>query len=455
MAQEALFVQDDDAPPDVPRLELQRSTSDEIKNMIDGAPPRKPLASSSVPYYAAAAAALAITGSLAYNRFKKKDEEEEVEIEQPKRVKQRLRGDADYRLDGIDAEDSQIKMVNFGAKLIQEVYRVRDDSQGGLNLFTPLKDVITGNVRKYYRIPETQFLGLDRYDTGNDLSQGFYDDNTFYFAIRGLDIKNDFRDFIQGGAMAVESLQTDDPNDFGTIFDSDVEMLEKSLLEAVRTYPNKKFVLLGHSRGAMASLVLGRKLNIQTHAYNPASKRGEYHRDYSGHDTHNINIYTTNRDIVPSHLRNTAGYSPETHINIITQNQDIMFEHGIGHFVDSNGWMSLRVRDNPLNEFYTEDDDTIIVDPFIERIEYAEPVFNNRPFTPQNTLKDNITRDKIKNRVTPSIIGDALDTDGDMVVTYIEFVRYWTKRGYPINRIKTMFKLLDLNGDNVLDNNEY
>ena len=72
MAQEALFVQDDDAPPDVPRLELQRSTSDEIKNMIDGAPPRKPLASSSVPYYAAAAAALAITGSLAYNRFKKK-----------------------------------------------------------------------------------------------------------------------------------------------------------------------------------------------------------------------------------------------------------------------------------------------------------------------------------------------------------------------------------------------
>jgi len=132
-----------------------------------------------------------------------------------------------------------------------------------------------------------------------------------------------------------------------------------------------------------------------------------------------------------------------------------MFEHGIGHFVDSNGWMSLRVRDNPLNEFYTEDDDTIIVDPFIERIEYAEPVFNNRPFTPQNTLKDNITRDKIKNRVTPSIIGDALDTDGNMVITYIEFVRYWSKRGYSMDKIKKMFKLLDLNNDNVLDNNEY
>ena len=416
----------------------------------------EPLATNSVPYYAAAAAALAITGSLAYNRFKKEDEEEvEIEQEQPKRVKQRLRGDADYRLDGIDAEDSQIKMVNFGAKLIQEVYKIRDDSQGGLNLLTPLKDIMTGNVRKYYRVPETQFLGLDRYDTGNDLSQGFYDDNTFYFAIRGLDIKNDFRDFIQGGAMAVESLQTDDPNDFGTIFHADVDMLEKSLLEAVRLYPNKKFVLLGHSRGAMASLVLGRKLNIQTHAYNPASKRGEYHRDYSGHDTHNINIYTTNRDIVPSHLRNTAGYSPETHINIITQNQDIMFEHGIGHFVDANGWLSLRVRENPLNEFYTEDDDTIIIDPFIERIEYMQPVFNERPFTPQNTLSFNVTNDKIKNRVTPSIIGDALDTDGDMVVTYIEFVRYWSKRGYSMDKIKQMFKSLDLNNDNVLDNNEY
>ena len=71
--------------------------------------------------------------------LKKKDEEEveiEIEIEQPKRVKQRLRGDADYRMDGIHAEDSQIKMLNFGAKLIQEVYKIRDDSQGGLNLLT-------------------------------------------------------------------------------------------------------------------------------------------------------------------------------------------------------------------------------------------------------------------------------------------------------------------------------
>ena len=450
--QDAIFVEDEDAQIDP----IRNMRTPQIQNMEFGAPPSEFTPNNKVPYYVAATAALAITGSLAYNRLKKKDEEEEeIEIEQPKQVKQRLRGDADYRMDGIHAEDSQIKMLNFGAKLIQEVYKIRDDSQGGLNLLTPLKDVITGNVRKYYRIPETQFLGLDRYDTGNDLSQGFYDDNTFYFAIRGLDIKNDFRDFIQGGAMAVESLQTDDPNDFGTIFEKDVDMLEKSLLEAVRLYPNKKFVLLGHSRGAMASLVLGRKLNIQTHAYNPASKRGEYHRDYEGYDTHNINIYTTNRDIVPSHLRNTAGYSPETHINIITQNQDIMFEHGIGHFVDAAGWLSLRVRDNPLNEFYSEDDKTIIIDPFIEQIQYAEPVFKQQPFTPQNTLSFDVTKDKIKNRVTPSIIGEAIDADGDMVVTYIEFVRYWSKRGYSITKIKEMFRALDLNGDNVLDNNEY
>jgi len=40
-------------------------------------------------------------------------------------------------------------------------------------------------------------------------------------------------------------------------------------------------------------------------------------------------------------------------------------------------------------------------------------------------------------------------------VTYIEFVRYWSKRGYSITKIKEMFRALDLNGDNVLDNNEY
>tara|TARA_B110000285_G_C15116283_1_gene614287 strand:- start:1147 stop:2484 length:1338 start_codon:yes stop_codon:yes gene_type:complete len=442
--QDAIFV-DEDVPG--PPGALTGARSSELENMMEGAPPREFMPNNKAPYYVAATAALAITGSLAYNRFKKEDTIEEEPI---KKTTQRLRGDADYRMDGIHAQDSQVKMVNFGAKLIQEVYKVRNTAQGGLNLLSPLKDIVTGEVRKYYTIPDDEFLGLKRYDTGNDLAMGFYDEDTFYFAIRGLDVKNDFRDFVQGGAMALKSLSSGDPDDMGSVFSADVSMLEKSLLQAVRLYPNKKFVLLGHSRGAAASLVLGRKLNLQTHAYNPASTRGEYHRDYSGYDTHNINIYTTNRDIVPRNLRNTAGYSPETHVNIITQNQDIMFEHGIGHFVDSQGWMSLRVRDNPLNEFYDEDDDVIIMDPFIERIEYAPQAFSNIPFIPNNRIRENID-----NVVNPSSGDDALDLDGDGVITYVEFVRYWSKRGRDMDTIKQMFKSLDINGNNVLDANEY
>ena len=146
--QDAIFVEDEDGR----KSPLRGMRTPQIKNMELGAPPREFMPNNKVPYYVAATAALAITGSLAYNRFKKKDEEEveiEIEQEQPKQVKQRLRGDADYRMDGIHAEESQIKMLNFGAKLIQEVYKIRDDSQGGLNLLTPLKDIITGNVIAY------------------------------------------------------------------------------------------------------------------------------------------------------------------------------------------------------------------------------------------------------------------------------------------------------------------
>jgi len=443
---DTIFVEDEvPGPPSM----IRRAATDEMNNMEFGAPP-KPLMDSRTPYYAAAAAALAVSGTIAYNRYKqsamiKEEEEEDV----PKKSTQRLRGDADYRMDGIDAEDSQVKMINFGAKLIQEVYSIRNTAQGGLNVLSPIKDALTGERRKYYNIPKDEFLGLTRYDTGNDLAMGFYDDDTFYFAIRGLDVKNDFRDFIQGGAMALKTLSAGDPDDMGGVFKDDVMILEKALLAAVRQYPDKKFVLLGHSRGGIASLILGRKLNLQTHAYNPASNRAEHHRDYEGYDTSNINIYTTNRDMVPRNLRNTAGFSPETHINIITQNQDIMFEHGIGHFADAQAWMSLRVRENPLNEFFSEEDD-VIVDPFIERIEYPVQAFSNIPFIPNNFSRVNLDNEVIA--PTPS---ESMDADGDGVVTYIEFVRYWSKRGYSMDRIKEMFNTMDVNGNNILDSGEF
>jgi len=42
-----------------------------------------------------------------------------------------------------------------------------------------------------------------------------------------------------------------------------------------------------------------------------------------------------------------------------------------------------------------------------------------------------------------------------MVVTYVEFVRYWSKRGRDMDTIKKMFKSLDVNNDGVLTGNEY
>ena len=458
--QQAIFVRsvsDEIKPPGA----LKFASSSETQNMERGAPNLEQPPTGNIPYYVGATAALALSGSLLYKMRNKNEEiiiEEEGEavVDTPKQSNQRLRGDADYRFEGIDASKSQLKIVHLGAKLIEEVYSTRRKGQSA-NVFKPIKDTITGDNRKSYNVPDDKFLGLDRHDMGNDLSQGFSNDNTFYFAIRGLDIVNDARDFVEGIAMGVESVQTDNPDDFGSIFDNDVKILEKSLLDAIRKYPNKKFVILGHSRGGAVSLQLGRKFNLETHSFNAASKRGEFYRDYEGYDTSNINIYTTNRDLVPAHLRNTASYSPETHINIITANQDMLFEHGISHFTSSDGWLSLRVKENPSNEYdfdgpefeFIQDTTAIIDEPFIkEEIQFTKNVFNNVPFVPNNK----IVEPKI---VEPKISTNKLDADNDGFITYREFKSYWKSKGLTDKRIDELFNSLDKDNNRVLDSNEY
>jgi len=455
--QQAIFVRSSSDEVPKPPGSLKFASSSDVKNMEKGAPNLEQKPTGNIPYYVAATTALALSGSLLYKMRKKdedtiiEEEEPEAVVDTPKQSNQRLRGDADYRFEGIDAAKSQLKIVHLGAKLIEEVYSVRRTGQSK-NVFKPIKDTITGDNRKSYSIPEDKFLGLERHDMGNDLSQGFSNDNTFYFAIRGLDIVNDARDFVEGIAMGVESVQSDNPDDFGSIFDNDVKILEKSLLDAIRKYPNKKFVILGHSRGGAAALQLGRKFNLQTHSFNAASKRGEHYRDYEGYDTSNINIYTTNRDLVPSHLRNTGEYSPETHINIITGNQDLLLEHGIGHFTSADGWLSLRVKENPSNEYdfdgpefdFIQDTTAYIDEPFIkEEINFTPNVFNDTPFTPNNNI------------VEPKIRANKLDADGDGFISFAEFKSYWKSKGLSDKRIDELFASLDKDNNKVLDPNEY
>ena len=139
-------------------------------------------------------------------------------------------------------------------------------------------------------------------------------------------------------------------------------------------------------------------------------------------------------------------------INIITGNQDLLLEHGIGHFTSADGWLSLRVKENPSNEYdfdgpefdFIQDTTAYIDEPFIkEEINFTPNVFNDTPFTPNNNI------------VEPKIRANKLDADGDGFISFAEFKSYWKSKGLSDKRIDELFASLDKDNNKVLDPNEY
>ena len=423
-------------------------------------PPQPP---PQTPYYVAATAALAAGGLAAYNSRKKRDDDDKEKMTK-----------------------NELEEMAIHKDMIEVQYANRKSA--GRDFFT--------STNERTAIPETTLEDDRKLDVGDykfveasDLYALFENEkiNKRVLAIRGLRPDLDFKDLKQAprmGAQTVLKLNLDTGNQYK----KDYEDIEDYLLNL----PNyKDVVITGHSRGGETGLQLARKHKLKAHIFQPvsvknieavASKEGIVDmKDSSLSEddatiTFTINerrIYTNKEDTTPSNLVNPTDtsekqyiidYDPSLHSNtamipgfkqLSAHKLNNFHKEAVGYAASSK--IDLARGDYHINHLtereaielgYDMGDDDYY-------IEYMQPVFNDRPFTPQNTLKDNVTNDKIKNRVTPSIIGDALDTDGNMVISYIEFVRYWSKRGYPINKIKEMFKSLDLNNDNVLDSNEY
>ena len=425
-------------------------------------PPQPP---PQTPYYVAATAALVAGGLAAYNSRKKRDDDDKEKMTK-----------------------NELEEMAIHKDMIEVQYANRKSA--GRDFFA--------STNERTAIPETTLEDDRKLDVGDykfveasDLYALFENEkiNKRVLAIRGLRPDLDFKDLKQAprmGAQTVLKLNLDTGNQYK----KDYEDIEDYLLNL----PNyKDVVITGHSRGGETGLQLARKHKLKAHIFQPvsvknieavASKEGIVDmKDSSLSEddatiTFTINerrIYTNKEDTTPSNLVNPTDtsekqyiidYDPSLHSNtamipgfkqISAHKLNNFHKEAVGYAASSK--IDLARGDYHINHLTEREAIELGYDmgddPFIERIQYADPVFNERPFTPQNTLKDNITRDKIKNTITPSIIGDALDTDGNMVISYIEFVRYWSKRGYSMDKIKQMFKSLDLNNDNVLDNNEY
>jgi hypothetical protein len=237
----------------------------------------------------------------------------------------------------------------------------------------------------------------------------FINDNKkeLVYAVRGISLNNrddlvtltnDIIPIYQGGLRGGNK-------HLGSTIEEDLFEIENIYKIHKREYPEYKHVFTGHSRGGGIALALGRKNNVETHAYAPISSKikGRYYES-ADYDPENINIYYTAFDIAPKYLREEANRSLENH-NLIPVKKNvkewfISRGHSIEHFLEE-----------PTN----------LLEPIPKKLKPDRQVKKL-----QKTIKVNLN---------------------NIFVTYNNF--------YSQNKLYNIFKRVDKNGDGYLNEEEY
>ena len=434
-------------------------------------PPQPP---PQTPYYVAATAALVAGGLAAYNSRKKRDDDDKEIMTK-----------------------NELEEMAIHKDMIEVQYANRKSA--GRDFFT--------STNERTAIPETTLEDDRKLDVGDykfveasDLYALFENEkiNKRVLAIRGLRPDLDFKDLKQAprmGAQTVLKLNLDTGNQYK----KDYEDIEDYLLNL----PNyKDVVITGHSRGGETGLELARKHRLKAHIFQPVTVRdieavGSREgivgmKDTSLNDddaaiTFTMNerrIYTNKEDTTPSNLVNPRDtsekqyiidYDPSLHSNtamipgfkqLSAHKLNNFHKEAVGYAASSKNDLvdfgdDLDFNDYPINHLTEReaielgydmgDDDYDIEDDFsidefanIRDSDLIVPVskrsilFSDVPFIPN----------------TSQMQQDKLDANGDGIVSYNEFYRYYKRKGYTDMGIKKLFKSLDSNNDGVLTANE-
>jgi hypothetical protein len=204
------------------------------------------------------------------------------------------------------SEDEKKEMNKF-AKMIQVVYDRR--KAGGTNFV----DINPAFRQRDVNIPNQDVEGYKFERTGNDLTGVFINDEKgeIVIAMRGLMPLNDKKDLLQFPEMTASSALEEQRGDaFGKTFRADRKMLEKVYLDAKKLYPDYNIITTGHSRGGRGAIYLGRKYDLEFHAFSPATNRGDL---ADTNPTEKGNHYYHFRDPVSRHMASKRGGSIEQH----------------------------------------------------------------------------------------------------------------------------------------------
>ena len=376
--------------------------------------------------------------------------------------------------------EEEIAIMTEKARMIKHVY---DNTRA-----YGIQGVLTQNeFRQNYEIANDKFEKFDVYDTGSSLSQIFVDekDKKITIAMRGLSPLTDNRDrqqFIEMG-FATEfpkEVQRGRVTDFGNLFAEDVNHMIDVVNSVEIEFPDYDLSVAGHSRSGAVSLDVGRAYNLKTYAFNPAGNRREKSREFTGYDPTNINIFTSDIDIIPKYVRENIKFSPENnHLIVNKKAYGIMGfarGHGIHHFIDEPNIYSIRKKtktildQNKLDKMRA----TELV-PYIEpeqkMIAYEPKLMLGEPDSTSALVAD-YTKREVFNTYKPSVFNsinrlpkeefkpiknlfNLIDANKDNKITYNEFKSYYKTKGLSDDAILKMFNNYDINKDNTLTKNEF
>ncbi len=381
------------------------------------------------------------------------------------------------------------------AKTVDIIYDRR--KAYGRDFFNPTID------RKAYRDVPNQDVGEYKFeDTENDLTGLFVngDKKETILAVRGLLPNLDKKDLFQFPSMIKSTFfEKEDEFEFGTQFNEDKKMIDEEYRQAKIKYPNHKIIAAGHSRGSRAVIYLGRKHNLEFHAFSPAVNRGEF----QSVPIEKGNIYYHHSDPVSIHYHKIKGNTVEQHHESFNNR---LYPHSTKDFYDEKTklFKHSKITQRELDEFEkellldmnTQNEDVITAEEYVlsdlgifddeglssppnpparvgrfsRRRDYSSDKDPRKENT--NALNgDDIIERKIFNEYIPSVYNDLsirpakpfnpnitfdeVDGDKSNSISYKEFENFFIKRGLTKERIKEIFDSVDVDRNNSIDRNEF
>jgi len=391
----------------------------------------------------------------------------------------------DFRMRS-NLNEEEIETMKTRAEMIQYVYSSTKKS----GIQTPFNE---NEDRKNYVLTDEKFKNFDIYDSGSSLSHLFVDEENknVIIAMRGLLPSHDNRDrkmlIEMSNAMLQipfisESRKRGQISNFGKRYEQDVQYLVNTVNYVENEFPNYTIELTGDSRAGAATLDVGREYNLKTHAFNPAGHRRESQREFEGYDPQNINIFTSDIDLIPKFIRDNVKYSPENNYILTNKIPKGMFGtpiakgHSINHFIDEENIHMIRKKSkiildkdkfSKMREIASKEDE----EEEQKLISFEEKLMLGRPETTKRLVSsyddlglfndDEITVFSILNKQPERIFRpyrntfDLIDRNNDNKISYNEYKSYYLNKGLSEKSIRRMFNKQDTNNDGFISSFEW